>query len=96
MGQLSLPTLITLCLLPARSVLLSRPSETGSVRYRQLRRNKTSQNIKSFLPSSWDWRDVQGLNFVSDVRNQGGCGSCYAFSSMVTKLSTCQPGSEVQ
>ena len=96
MGQLSLPTLITLCLLPARSVLLSRPSETGSVRYRQLRRNKTSQNIKSFLPTSWDWRDVQGLNFVSDVRNQGGCGSCYAFSSMVTKLSTCKPGSEVQ
>merc|ERR1719186_552628 len=36
----------------------------------------------SFIPSSWDWRNVSGINYVSDVRNQGGCGSCYAFSSM--------------
>jgi cathepsin C len=35
-----------------------------------------------FLPTAWDWRDVQGQDYVSPVRNQGGCGSCYAFSSM--------------
>ncbi|ELT90166.1 hypothetical protein CAPTEDRAFT_138389 [Capitella teleta] len=34
------------------------------------------------LPESWDWRNVDGVDFVSPVRNQGGCGSCYAFSSM--------------
>ena len=34
------------------------------------------------LPSAWDWRDVNGVDFVSPVRNQGGCGSCYAFASM--------------
>ncbi|EHB15731.1 Dipeptidyl-peptidase 1 [Heterocephalus glaber] len=34
------------------------------------------------LPKSWDWRDVHGMNFVSPVRNQGYCGSCYSFASM--------------
>ena len=65
-----------------RSVLYSTPRQKGSVQHRLLRRNKTERNIKTYLPLSWDWRDVQGINYVSDVRNQGGCGSCYAFSSM--------------
>ncbi|NXH77971.1 CATC peptidase, partial [Hydrobates tethys] len=36
----------------------------------------------SGLPGSWDWRNINGVNYVSPVRNQGSCGSCYAFSSM--------------
>ncbi|NWH45892.1 CATC peptidase, partial [Fregata magnificens] len=36
----------------------------------------------SGLPESWDWRNINGVNYVSPVRNQGSCGSCYAFSSM--------------
>ncbi|KAI4905618.1 hypothetical protein NFI96_022335 [Prochilodus magdalenae] len=34
------------------------------------------------LPEHWDWRDVNGVNFVSPVRNQASCGSCYSFASM--------------
>ena len=34
------------------------------------------------LPESWDWRNVQGVNYVSPVRNQESCGSCYSFASM--------------
>jgi len=34
------------------------------------------------LPDSFDWRNVSGVNYVPQVRDQGSCGSCYAFSSM--------------
>lgn len=34
------------------------------------------------LPEHWDWRNVDGVNFVSPVRNQASCGSCYSFATM--------------
>jgi len=36
----------------------------------------------AMLPQAWDWRNVSGVNYVSPVRSQGNCGSCYAFASM--------------
>ncbi|KAG7171209.1 Dipeptidyl peptidase 1-like 4 [Homarus americanus] len=36
----------------------------------------------ALLPENFDWRDVQGVNYVSDVRDQESCGSCYVFASM--------------
>ena len=33
------------------------------------------------LPTNFDWRNIRGENFVSPVRNQGRCGSCYAFAA---------------
>ncbi|XP_063232395.1 dipeptidyl peptidase 1-like isoform X2 [Bacillus rossius redtenbacheri] len=33
------------------------------------------------LPPRLDWRNMSGVNFVSPVKNQGGCGSCYVFSA---------------
>ncbi|XP_061433200.1 dipeptidyl peptidase 1-like [Lethenteron reissneri] len=41
-----------------------------------------TRRLASTLPTSWDWRNVNGINYVSPIRNQGSCGSCYSFSSM--------------
>ena len=34
------------------------------------------------LPDFFDWRNVSNVNYVSPIRNQGQCGSCYSFASM--------------
>jgi C1A family cysteine protease len=34
------------------------------------------------LPSSFDWRNFRGQNWMTPVKSQGNCGSCYAFSSV--------------
>jgi len=33
------------------------------------------------LPQDFDWRNRNGVNYVSPVKNQGSCGSCYSFSA---------------
>jgi len=33
------------------------------------------------LPSAFDWRNHNGHSYIGPVRNQGDCGSCYAFGA---------------
>ncbi|XP_041360896.1 dipeptidyl peptidase 1-like [Gigantopelta aegis] len=42
----------------------------------------SQEKVAASLPKEFDWRDVNGVSFVSPVRDQGSCGSCYAFGSM--------------
>ena len=34
------------------------------------------------LPEEFDWRNVDGKDYVSPIRNQASCGSCYAFGTL--------------
>ncbi|MDD5556431.1 MAG: C1 family peptidase [bacterium] len=40
------------------------------------------------LPSSFDWRNRNGRSFIGDVKNQGSCGSCYAFGALAAAEGT--------
>ncbi|KAM9853412.1 dipeptidyl peptidase 1 [Aulostomus maculatus] len=58
------------------------PASRIPIRVRPMPMTATVAKMAAAVPERWDWRDVNGVNFVSPVRNQASCGSCYSFASM--------------
>lgn len=61
----------------------------------EARERMSIQNYASFLstspfaegvsaPAAIDWRNKNGQNFISPVKDQGSCGSCVAFGAVAT------------
>jgi len=74
------------------------PAEAGGVP-REIVTIGPSEGVPAALalPTSWDWRSVSGNDWTTPIKNQGACGSCWAFGALAAiesrvKLAGDNPG----
>lgn len=53
------------------------PAQTSIIRTSNL---AAQLDASAVLPAQYDWRQIHGGNFVTSVKDQGSCGSCWNFS----------------
>jgi len=56
----------------------------GHKRHMEYMRNLPIASMQHFraLPENFTWRNASGINYVTPVRPQMNCGSCYIFSTL--------------
>ena len=57
-------------------------SAAGQAPVRAANDERPDQIKYAGLPTAWDWRNVNGVNYVPPARTQGSCGACYVIATV--------------
>jgi hypothetical protein len=68
---------------PARPDPQSPSQRATVVRLATIHKSLASGTVPS-LPDAFDWRTYNNTNYITPIKNQGGCGSCWSFADTET------------